>query len=512
MNLDHKYSLNYALLLSAFFMTFWSFGQGKLELLPGSEKVYFDPKTQTHRLVGTVSFTYQGNSMFCDSAHYKEKQKIVWAYGNVHITKGDVNLYCDSLYYSGSRRFAKLWGHVRVRDNEYKLSSDSVDYDVKTGRATYRNYGRIENSLNNEVITSKVGYFYPATGSYFFSGKVKYVKDDLIMTTDTLQFAYEKQTTFFYGPTHIKNDSIEIKCERGLYKVDKRLGQLRKNVEIIQKDRRILCDTADYTELHQEFLGRGHVKIYENNRHIQLYGDRFYSKNNLEKSLLNGRAMALETSQKDTMFLLADSIYLNKDSLQDERIIIANHNVKMYTHDAQAISDSAFYSTRKGYLDLFKSPILWTKSSELKADTIHTIILDSTIKQAQLWGNASIIMELDSGLYYNQLAGKTIIADFDKNKLSQAKVKGNAWTIFYPIEEEKNDSTLIRKRIGLNRLYASELFVYMEEGEVKGITYFSKPDGIFFPMDKIDKNEMYIDGFEWKISQRPKRPQTKIIL
>ena len=132
-----------------------------LELLPGSEKIYYDRTSGRHRLVGTVSFAYHGNTMYCDSAHYQDKEKIVHAYGNVHIRKEDVNLYCDSLFYDEGNKYAKLWGDVRVRDQEYKLSSDSLDYDAKRGRAIYRNKGRIESIVSNERITSTLGYFYP---------------------------------------------------------------------------------------------------------------------------------------------------------------------------------------------------------------------------------------------------------------------------------------------------------------------------------------------------------------
>ena len=62
---------------------------------------------------------------------------------------------------------------------------------------------------------------------------------------------------------------------------------------------------------------------------------------------------------------------------------------------------------------------------------------------------------------------------------------GNAWTILYPEEEENKDSLISNKRMGLNRLFASDLKVYLDSGEVTGITYFDKPDGIFFPMDQI---------------------------
>ena len=35
----------------------------------------------------------------------------------------------------------------------------------------------------------------------------------------------------------------------------------------------------------------------------------------------------------------------------------------------------------------------------------------------------------------------------------------------------------------------------MDSGEVKGITYYDKPDGIFFPMDQIKPEEQFIKNF-----------------
>ena len=41
----------------------------------------------------------------------------------------------------------------------------------------------------------------------------------------------------------------------------------------------------------------------------------------------------------------------------------------------------------------------------------------------------------------------------------------------------------------MNRLFASELRIYLDSGEVQKITYFDKPDGIFYPIDQIDEKE-----------------------
>ena len=497
----------YAFILSAFFLNGIVNAQGNvLELLPGTEKIIFSDITGEHRLIGTVNFTYQGNTMYCDSAHYNEKRKIVHAYGNVHVTKKDINLYCDSLLYFGSTKYAKLWGHVRVRDKEYKIATDSIDYDAKSGRATYKHYGRIESIVSNEMITSKYGYFYPNIGSFFFSGKVLYKKEDLTMTTDTLQFAYEKQITQFFGPTEIKNDSITINCERGWYHVKKEEGNLYRNVKISQRNRVVLCDTAFYASKPEIFTARGKVKVTDTQKKQQLMSDVFYSNKSIGTTYITGKALAIQVKEKDSIFLHADTLTIQEDSLGNTKYMKGNRQVKIYNRAIQAVADSAYYDAASGILTLAKSPIIWAKNAQLKGDTIIVFMKDSTISKALVIGKASAIMELDSGLYYNQLSGRKMTAWFEQNELQRADMNGNAWTILYPIDEQKTDSTITKKRLGLNRLYASDLRVYLDSGEVRSITYFDKPDGIFYPMNQIKEEEKFIVGFAWLIAKRPRDP------
>ena len=497
----------YAFILSAFFLNGIVNAQGNvLELLPGTEKIIFSDITGEHRLIGTVNFTYQGNTMYCDSAHYNEKRKIVHAYGNVHVTKKDINLYCDSLLYFGSTKYAKLWGHVRVRDKEYKIATDSIDYDAKSGRATYKHYGRIESIVSNEMITSKYGYFYPNIGSFFFSGKVLYKKEDLTMTTDTLQFAYEKQITQFFGPTEIKNDSITINCERGWYHVKKEEGNLYRNVKISQRNRVVLCDTAFYASKPEIFTARGKVKVTDTQKKQQLMSAVFYSNKSIGTTYITGKALAIQVKEKDSIFLHADTLTIQEDSIGNVSCMKGNRQVKIYNRAIQAVADSAYYDAASGILTLAKSPIIWAKNAQLKGDTIIVFMKDSTISKALVIGKASAIMELDSGLYYNQLSGRKMTAWFEQNELQRADMNGNAWTILYPIDEQKTDSTIIKKRLGLNRLYASDLRVYLDSGEVRSITYFDKPDGIFYPMNQIKEEEKFIVGFAWLIAKRPRDP------
>ena len=74
-------------------------------------------------------------------------------------------------------------------------------------------------------------------------------------------------------------------------------------------------------------------------------------------------------------------------------------------------------------------------------------------------------------------------------------------------EKKLNDTVVQFQREGLNRLFAEKLLVDLKSGEVVQITYFDQPDGIFFPMNKIDGEEKYIKGFKRNPGLRPKSAQ-----
>lgn len=481
-----------------------------LELLPGSKKMSYNEKTGAHSLVGSVNFIYQGNTMYCDSAQYYDKTQEVKAYGNVHITKEEINIFCDSLYYNGKTRKAKLWGHVRIRDLEYKLTTDTLEYDSKSGQGIYRHGGKIESIVSNEVLTSRVGYFHPETRNFFFSGKVKYKNDDLSMTTDTLQYTYSNQTTRFYGPTKIVRGKTTMFCERGWYNIQTEEGSLIKNAVILEESKTIKGDTLLYQPLLGQSIGKGHVYFTDTTQAIEFYGDYALNSEKDHYSFLTGHALAVKIQKKDTIYIHADTLYNQNDSLGKALYSTGYNNVEIFNTTVQAKCDSIYFGQEMGKMELFKDPIVWSRNAELKGDKMDIFLKDSLLEKIHIDGNATVLMEIDSGMYYNQIEGREIIALFTDNELTRSDVHGNAKTIFFPEQEEKTDSTLTVKRLGMNRLYASDLRLYLDSGEIVGITYFDKPDGVFYPMDQINKEEQFIRNFKWKAFLRPKNWQELI--
>ena len=508
------YILKIALITSAIFLLNQNvFAQGNiLELLPGVDKFEYNESTGIHRIFGDggVNFIYQGNTMYCDSAHYWNASQEIRAYGNVHILKDGLNLYSDSLYYNGNTRKAKLWSNVRVRDQEYKIITDTLEYDTKKSVGIYRNGGRVESILKKEVLTSKVGYMYTGTKNMFFSGRVVYKSPELDMTTDSLRYNYAKKTTYFSGPTNItskskvSNEITKIYCENGWYNTVNEEASLKKKASIIKGS--TVMKGNDLYSNKGVVIGKGNVFYKDTTQNIEFRGEYAYSSDVKRESYLTGNALLLKIDKKDTLFVHADTLFSYKDSLGNFERMKGHNNVKFFRNEIQAKCDSIVYDKISGKMELFKEPILWVKGkTELKGDFMEILFKsDSIMDKVNIFGNSTVLMEIDSGKYYNQIGGKDIIAHFFNNDIYRTDVNGNARTLFYPEETKANDSIVVVKRLGMNRIYASDLRLDIDSNEIEGISYIDKPDGVFYPMDQIKKEEQFIKGFKWLMAIRPK--------
>jgi lipopolysaccharide export system protein LptA len=500
--------LKNALFISAFFLTATSLFAQKdmLELLPGSDKLYFNEKLGANVLIGNVHFIYQKNKMYCDSAlYFKEKNKIK-AYGHVQITKeSGFNLFCDSLWYDLTEEKAKLWSKVRARDLEYKLECDSMDYDSRLGRANYNNGGKVTSIDGNEILTSKIGYFYPDTKDFFFKTKVTYSSPDTDLTTDTLNYSYRIRRLNFAGKTTITQDSTVIFCEDGWYNTEKEAGELRKNAKVTKGSQVITGDTLKFNGLEKTFIGRNHVVFLDTTEKFIFKGDHLFQNDLTRKMFITKNALAIKSQKEDTLYIHADTLFSEYDTLNQPSIIKGYWGVKIFSNKIQGKCDSVSYDKANDKMDMFIAPILWSKKGELKSDTITVYFKDSVLDYAYLHQNASAVFEIDSMRYYNQIAGKVMYAYFKNDEVVKADVKGNAQSIYYPEQTEQTDTAVVVKRTGMNRIYASDLIVYLDSGEVVGITYLNKPDGRFYPINRINKEEQYIQNFKWNPFLRPKK-------
>ena len=478
-----------------------------MELAPGAEKLIYNKETGEHRLIGNIHITYQSNVIYCDSASYFEKSSLLKMYGNVHLNKRDtLNLYCDSLHYDSKTKKAKLWGNVRIRDKDYKITTDSLDFDSKNDVAIYHNGGRIESTLKKETLHSKAGYFYPKSKNITVSGNVLFKNESSTMYSDSLRYHYSSKKAFFYGPTKIiRTDKTKIICKKGWYKMDTEEGVLQDNASISKEHQFVSGDSLYINELKGISVGNGNVFYSDNQKGLGFRGDKFYSSKNNNKSYLTGRAIVEYKLKDDTLFIHADTLFTFTDSTEQLSLIKGYHKARFFSHKTQGICDSLTYKRQQGVLEMYNQPIVWSNKAELKGEKIQIYLKDSILERAEIEIKATVITEVDSVKLYNQVGGKNIIAYFNtNNELKKIDVNGNAQTIYFPEETVKKDSVIEIQRKGMSRLYSSDIKIYVDSNEFSKVVYLDQADGVFYPMEKINKEEQFIVGYSWNPLLRPK--------
>lgn len=448
--------------------------------------------------------------MYCDSALFYDKKGEVYAYGKVHINKQDtLNLYCDSLYYNSKTRLAKLWGNVRVRDREYKLETDTLDYDAKLGAAIYRHGGKITHIRRNDKLTSKVGYYYPDSKNFFFRKDVVYTDDKYHVTTDTMKFQSLSEMLYFYGPTHVyqKEEKRDIYCHRGTFNLKQNEGEFIEEAAILEPGKSVYGDTLRYFSSTEMSIGLGNVRVRDSVENIEFRGGYAISDGKARTNFITRSPSAIMYQSEDTTFIFADTLFAISDSASNLTFMRAHYDVKIFATKYQGKCDSLSYSNTDSLMKLYRDPVLWSENNQLTGEFIQIKREKDQIRHAYIQGKALAVSEVDSGQFYNQVAGRDMDGYFVAGKLALVHVQGNARTIFFPEDEKESDSATVVTRNGMNRLYSSEMKLYLDSGEVRGLTSIEQPDGAFYSLDKIPEKERKVDHFIWRPADRPKRPE-----
>jgi lipopolysaccharide export system protein LptA len=487
-----------------------AYAQDKLlELLPGAEFITMDMVQGKQTLVGNVRFSYQGNLMYCDSAVYYFNKKHVYAYGKVHLNSRDtLNLFCDSLFYNDNTNIAKLWSNVRIRDRYYRIDTDSLEFHTKKETMTYRNGAVITNLTKNEKLTSKTGTYSRKTEVFNFGKNVVFIDDRFHIQTDTMRYKTRTEELYFYGQTRIHQltDSTIIYCQKGYFDTKNNSGTFEGNAKIFKLEQHLYGDHLVYKGATDFAIGTGNVRLIDFKEQVEIFCGKAVSDGEKRFKQATDKPMFFSFKDKDTSYLLADTIFIQLDSLEEVSFIRAHKNVRYASKDYRAICDSLVNNKSDSISQMFGNPILWNENTQMSGEYMEVIQDSAHIKTARVQGKALSISEVEPDKYYNQVSGRDMTGYFTEGKLNMVHVIGNAKTIYFIEEEKENDSTIVVERQGMSRLVSSELKVFLDSGEVQRVTYIGEPDGVYYDMSNVPEKELKSEIFNWQPEQKPALP------
>ena len=146
---------------------------------------------------------------------------------------------------------------------------------------------------------------------------------------------------------------------------------------------------------------------------------------------------------------------------------------------------------------MFRKPIVWSGERQVTGNRIDVHFNDSTADWALLPESGMMSEHVDED-FYNQLAGKSMLATFRGQTLERLDVSGNVETIFLP---QESDSTFNR----MVNAESSFLTLEMDGNNMKRLKMWPEVSGTVTPIFLVKRSQQYLQKFRWWASLRPVR-------
>lgn len=450
------------------------------------------------KLIGNVVFTQEKTIIYCDSATLFDKTNSMEAFGHVLIEdlEDSVTITSERLNYQGNGRVAELRGNVVYKDDSVRLYTDNLDYDMVNKSAVYFGGGKIMDDVN--TMTSKKGNYDTEGKMMVFTDSVKLITPDYTLESDDLFYNILTKKARTSSETKITTSNGRILNSKQSSEFDTRLGTYAFMVGEIDTEKYLIRgDELFYNNARGSYSAKGHVYLLAKEDNIIIIGDEANFWEDQGRAQVYGDPLLKKMMNEDTLYLRADTLISIDDSLEANKRLLAFHNVKIFKSDLQGKADSLAYFLSDSSIIFYQDPILWNDGSQITADTIQILVNEGTIDRLNAKVNSFIISE-DSTTNYNQIKGRMMTAFFAGKTIKNVDVAGNGETIYF-VADEAN----MTKFIGMNKIICTNMKINFAENQVNDIRFYTKPDGKFIPPHELKDDEKKLEGFAWRIEERP---------
>lgn len=450
-------------------------------------------------LKGNVQFRHKGATLWCDSAFFYERENSFEACGHVRMVQGDtLSLTSERAYYDGNDQMAEARQNVVLRHRGTVLYTDSLNYDRLYNLGYFFDGGRMVDRKN--VLVADWGEYDTKTRKAVFNYNVVLRNDDYTINTDTLHYDTRSSLASVAGPSRIVSGDDIIDTKSGFY--NSRTGETRLfgRSKVMNGDREITADSLFYNEKTAVSRGFNNAVYVDRENNNSLSCDYFRYNSDTGEGMATRKALMMDFSQKDTLYVHADTIRLFTYNIKTDsvyRTTYCYNGVRAFRQDVQAVCDSLVYNTKDSCMTMYRDPIVWNGDRQVLGEKIEVFMRDSTVERAHVTGQALSIEMLNDSIHYNQVSSSEMFAFFDNGKLARTEAVGNVRTVFYPVEE-KDGSLML-----LNCLETDTLRMFMNEGNLSKI-WTARAEGTAYPMTQIPPGKEKLDGFAVFYAIRPK--------
>jgi lipopolysaccharide assembly outer membrane protein LptD (OstA) len=492
-----------------------------------SDSLLYDGNNRLAKLAGEVVLIDSSASLFTDVLDYNLNTKIAEYNTGGILQNKETRLFSQIGYYYVEQSEAFFKNEVTVEDPEFSLKADTLK--INTGTNTVYFMGPTDVLTDENQIYTESG-FYDAQKDYaefdknakfrsldgqrfargnmirydgtketaFLEGDAYFKDSTRTIVADVIKYNQGTDTYETEGKTQIQDgDQIIMSDGASSYDAVSEEAVFRNNVRIINPPQFITADSIRYNQKTHSGRAFGNVSWEDTTENMTIICRQAIFNDSTESFLALGRPLMSTIVDEDTLYISADTLksFLMIPTDSTSRVVVGNVDVRVFKSDLQAICDSMIYTQRDSIFALFKSPVVWSDTSQFISDTVRIQLANNSIDKIYLLKSAFIINSED-GLFFNQVKGRDVIAQFRDDELREMRVLGNGESVYYIMDE-------VKAYVGVNKTICSEMLLDFGNNEITDIRFFTQPSGQFTPMRQANHNELKLPGFKWIFEQRP---------
>ena len=450
------------------------------------------------QLEGNVVFTFRSNGMVltADKACKYDDQELIKAWGNVQIVDQEGSVIKSGLltYYLAKKQ-AVFEKDVSYTSKKATFYTAKLIYDVEKKQGRFLKGGKL--IQDQMVLTSSMGVYDGANHQVTFSNKVVLADPNYTLDCNQLNYHTESEIAYFQGATKIVHqDGVLTTATGGHYLVPKKeltfnYGTLTTKDIILTADRLALLNGQDCT-------ATGHVSLHAQKHDAVIVGEKATYTEKEKKGVITGHPLLTKIVDHETMYLRADTFIVLEKKIANQppaQEIHAVDHVRLYQQDLQGIADGAVYNSNTNTIHLHNKPIIWCSKYQITGEAVSLVIEED--EQVKLFVDKNLFMaSADPVGNYNQVKGHKMVAWFKAGAIEKMLITGNSESLYFALGD-KNEL------MGMNHIKCDSMEMTMADNELTQMTCQPKPTGAFYPVEKIEENQMKLDGFTWHGAQWP---------
>jgi lipopolysaccharide export system protein LptA len=312
----------------------------------------------------------------------------------------------------------------------------------------------------------------------------------------------KEEVKILEGSVHVRQDTVEIFCDRALYYRGEGKLILEGHVRLIRGSETLTAKKVTYYENRKLAIAEQNVRVKRpgqemHSEYLEYYyeTDQAFAKTNLllcdedsrayvaaaqgeyipqenrSKVEENAHFWQVDSSGRDTLHIYARVM---EYFFQPGRKATAKDSVKIVRGDLIALCDSALYLLDQERVFLEIQPRAQQKNNQLFGTQMEMDLSGMELRQIMVRGNAvALSVEDSSAEKTNRLTGQEIIAFIVAQKIDQLWAYNNARSKYYLKEKEQGQ--------GVNVTSADTIGFFFKEGELDHIGVKGGSQGIYYP-------------------------------